>query len=61
MVACCSSGGLLSGIAVASKQINEKIQVYGAEPKLADDTARSLKAKQRIVLTGKHSSFTLKL
>jgi len=37
-----SGGGLLSGIICSVKKINEKIEVYGAEPKEADDAFRSL-------------------
>lgn len=37
-------GGLLSGLLVALKAINPQIMVIAAEPELADDAARSLKA-----------------
>ncbi|MDZ7719099.1 MAG: pyridoxal-phosphate dependent enzyme [Balneolaceae bacterium] len=37
-------GGLMSGTAIASQAINPDIQVYGAEPKLADDAYRSFQA-----------------
>ena len=37
-----SGGGLLSGIICSVKKINEKIEIYGAEPKEADDAFRSL-------------------
>jgi len=50
-IACCSSGGLLSGVALACTGIKPEIKVFGAEPLMADDTARSFRAKERIVLT----------
>lgn len=37
-----SGGGLLSGTAIASKSIQPRIRVVGAEPKNADDAYRSL-------------------
>ena len=37
-----SGGGLISGIICSVKNINEKIEIYGAEPKEADDAFRSL-------------------
>ena len=37
-------GGLLSGTAIAAKGLNPSIRVLGAEPKGADDAARSLRA-----------------
>lgn len=37
-------GGLISGTAISSKAINPAIKVIGAEPELADDACRSLKA-----------------
>ncbi len=37
-------GGLLSGIAVATKSLKPAIQVIGVEPAAADDAARSFKA-----------------
>jgi threonine dehydratase len=37
-------GGLLSGVAVATKGIDPSIQVVGVEPAAADDAARSLRA-----------------
>lgn len=37
-----SGGGLLSGTSIATHGISRSIQVYGCEPALADDAARSL-------------------
>ncbi len=37
-------GGLLSGTCLAAKGFNPKIDVFGCEPKLADDAYRSLKS-----------------
>lgn len=45
-------GGLLSGTCIASKGFNPAIKVYGCEPKLADDTFRSLKAGK--IMTNDH-------
>ena len=38
-----SGGGLLAGTSLLAKYINPNIKVYGAEPKNADDTYRSIK------------------
>jgi len=43
-------GGLLSGTAIAAKQIKPDIQIIGAEPALADDAYRSFKTGKRILL-----------
>lgn len=43
-----SGGGMLSGFCVACKGINPAIKVFAAEPKNADDCARSFAAKRRI-------------
>lgn len=47
-----SSGGLASGVSIACKQLKPEIKVFGAEPELADDALRSLRAGKRIMLTG---------
>ena len=39
-----SGGGLLGGTICTAKKINDKIKVYGAEPKEADDAFRSIKS-----------------
>jgi threonine dehydratase len=44
IIAPIGGGGLLSGTTLAARGINKKIRVYGAEPELADDACRSLKA-----------------
>jgi threonine dehydratase len=38
----CGGGGLLSGCFLASKNFSDKIKIYGGEPKIADDAARSI-------------------
>ena len=43
IIAPVSGGGLLAGTLLAAKNINPKIEVYGAEPKNADDAFQSLK------------------
>jgi len=42
VVAPVGGGGLLSGTALAAKGMNSKIEVFGAEPKIVDDAARSI-------------------
>ncbi|HST30335.1 MAG TPA: pyridoxal-phosphate dependent enzyme [Chthoniobacterales bacterium] len=42
-------GGLLSGIAVASKSMRPEIKVIAAEPENANDTAQSFRAGKRVV------------
>jgi len=44
VIAPVGGGGLLSGTAIAAKALRPGIRVYGAEPKGADDAARSLAA-----------------
>jgi len=44
IIAPVGGGGLLSGTSLAAKGINKNIVVYGAEPSMADDAYRSLKA-----------------
>ena len=46
IIAPVSGGGLLAGTLLAAKAINSNIKVYGAEPKNADDTYRSIKSKK---------------
>jgi len=44
VIAPASGGGLLSGTAIAAKALKPGIQVFGAEPERADDTARSFRS-----------------
>lgn len=44
VIAPVSGGGLLSGIALACHGLDPRTEVFGAEPELADDAARSLAA-----------------
>lgn len=44
-------GGLIAGSAIAAHGINSQIQVFGVEPHDADDTARSLRAGERVAIT----------
>jgi threonine dehydratase len=46
LVAPVSGGGLLSGLCVAASSINSSVEVWGAEPALADDAFRSLRDGQ---------------
>lgn len=39
----CGGGGLLSGIAIATRHMNPNCKIYGIEPKLADDATLSFK------------------
>ena len=48
IIAPVSGGGLLAGTLLAAKNINPKIEVYGAEPKNADDAYQSLKQNKII-------------
>ena len=48
LVVCISGGGLLAGCATIAKSINPGIRVFGVEPELANDTALSMAAGQRV-------------
>jgi threonine dehydratase len=48
IIAPVGGGGLLSGTAIASKGISPNIRVIAAEPEMADDAYRSLKARHII-------------
>lgn len=45
LLVCCGGGGLLSGCAVATKNLLKNCQVIGVEPKNADDATRSFYSK----------------
>jgi threonine dehydratase len=44
----CGGGGLLSGVAPAVKALSPATRVLGVEPEAGDDTARSLRAGERV-------------
>jgi len=48
IIAPVGGGGLLSGTAIATKELNPNIKVYGAEPLGANDAFRSLKENKLI-------------
>jgi threonine dehydratase len=45
---CCSGGGLAAGMATALTALHPGISVYAVEPASFDDTARSMKAGERL-------------
>ncbi|MDJ0556191.1 MAG: threo-3-hydroxy-L-aspartate ammonia-lyase [Microcoleaceae cyanobacterium MO_207.B10] len=45
LLVCCGGGGLLSGCAIATKNLLKNCQVIGVEPKNADDATRSFYSK----------------
>lgn len=49
MVAPVGGGGLISGVCMAAQGLSPRVRVFAAEPKAADDAARS-KAAQRLLL-----------
>jgi len=51
VIAPCSGGGLLSGVATAVKALSPKTAVYGVEPAGYDDTLKSLIARERTPMT----------
>jgi threo-3-hydroxy-L-aspartate ammonia-lyase len=44
----CGGGGLLSGVATAIKALRPTARIVGVEPQASDDTARSLRAGERV-------------
>jgi threonine dehydratase len=44
-------GGLLSGSAIAAKNANPKIRIFGAEPERANDTYLSFRSGKRVTVT----------
>jgi threonine dehydratase len=55
LVVCISGGGLLAGCATIAKSINPGIRVFGVEPELANDTALSMAAGQRVSIPSPES------
>jgi len=45
LLVCCGGGGLLSGCAIAAKNLSPNCKVIGVEPKNADDATRSFHSK----------------
>jgi threonine dehydratase len=50
LVVCISGGGLLAGCATIAKSIKPGIRIFGVEPELANDTALSMAAGERITI-----------
>jgi len=48
VLAPCSGGGLIGGVATAVKHLSPQTEVYSVEPAGLDDLARSLKAGERV-------------
>jgi threonine dehydratase len=48
VLVCCSGGGLVSGCALAVKDLSAATRVYSVEPAAFDDARRSLEAGQRV-------------
>jgi threonine dehydratase len=46
----CGGGGLLSGVATAIKALRPTARIVGVEPQASDDTARSLRAGERVTV-----------
>jgi threo-3-hydroxy-L-aspartate ammonia-lyase len=44
----CGGGGLLSGVATAIRAVSPGARIVGVEPQAGDDTARSLRAGERV-------------
>ena len=54
VIAPCSGGGLLSGVATAVKALSPTTTVFGVEPAGYDDTLKSLQAGKRTPMTPTH-------
>jgi threonine dehydratase len=50
LVVCISGGGLLAGCATIAKSIRPGIRIFGVEPELANDTALSMSAGERVTI-----------
>lgn len=48
VVTSCGGGGLLSGVAVAARDLLPEVRVYGVEPEAGDDMKRSLEAGEPV-------------
>lgn len=46
LLVCCGGGGLLSGCAIAARELNPDCRVIGVEPARADDATRSFHTRQ---------------
>jgi threonine dehydratase len=46
----CGGGGLLSGVATAIRALRPAVRIVGVEPQASDDTARSLRAGERVTV-----------
>jgi threo-3-hydroxy-L-aspartate ammonia-lyase len=46
----CGGGGLLSGVATAIRALRPAARIVGVEPQASDDTARSLRAGERVAV-----------
>jgi threonine dehydratase len=51
LIAPVGGGGLLSGSAIAAKNANPKMRIFGAEPERANDTYLSFRASERVEVT----------
>jgi threonine dehydratase len=45
LLVCCGGGGLLSGCAIAARELSPQCRSIGVEPELGDDATRSFKSK----------------
>jgi threonine dehydratase len=50
LVVCVGGGGLLAGCATIAKSIRPGIRIFGVEPELANDTALSIAAGERVTI-----------
>jgi threonine dehydratase len=50
LVVCVGGGGLLAGCATIAKSINPGIRIFGVEPEVANDTALSIAAGERVTI-----------
>ncbi|MGK7919651.1 MAG: threo-3-hydroxy-L-aspartate ammonia-lyase [Trichodesmium sp.] len=55
LLVCCGGGGLLSGCAVATKNLLKNCRVVGVEPKNADDATRSFYSKSLQTVHNPHT------